>query len=136
MYVLTTRQAVKLLFGDQIYDPDFDPTQAQFRSGADVCEALASHFHLDSEEIANTVQRITHVEVRIENGYEDGHESSEVVLVPAPQGQDLDEWWDEHVYPFTGDGHGLENPNLNSVAEATIITADDLTLVGLTHEWS
>lgn len=42
---LDAETAACILFGsDVIDDYEFDPSQEQFRSGADVCEALASHF--------------------------------------------------------------------------------------------
>ena len=57
-----------------------------------------------NEMLANT-RRYT-VVVKIENDYEDGHHSESIHALPAPSG-DLDEWWEEVVYPNTGDGHGV-----------------------------
>ena len=48
-----------------------------------------------------------YVVVKIENDYEDGHHSESTHSLPAPSG-DLDEWWEEVVYPNTGDGHGID----------------------------
>jgi hypothetical protein len=41
---LTAREAAEILFGEQFFEDDFDPTEAQFESGAGVCAALAEHF--------------------------------------------------------------------------------------------
>lgn len=42
---LSALDAVRILFGDdQLGDPGFDPSSAQFRSGADVAAGLASSF--------------------------------------------------------------------------------------------
>lgn len=42
---LDAEKAACILFGsDVIDDPEFDPADAQFASGADVCEWLAAHF--------------------------------------------------------------------------------------------
>jgi len=80
------------------------------------------------------------VTVKIENAYADGHESEREVEVMAPhlfRSQDpyhLNEWWEEVVWPKTGDGHGIDAV-LGSCYVATIITADDPNLVGATYEW-
>lgn len=73
------------------------------------------------------------VTVKIENVYEDGHESTREVLL-APPGDDLDAWWDEVVWPETGDGHGADE-DLGSCYTATILAADDPALVGQSFEW-
>jgi hypothetical protein len=78
------------------------------------------------------------VTVRVENTYEDGHESATVVEVPAPTSLDeetIEDWWETEVFPHTGDGHGADNPKLGSWYEATITRADEPTLVGKTMEW-
>lgn len=73
----------------------------------------------------------TTVIVRIENAYEDGYRSESDVELPAPDA-DLEQWWDEVVWPLTGDpGHGL---NLNACYTATIIAAEP-DLIGLSMEW-
>lgn len=42
---LSALDAARILFGDdQLGDPGFDPSSAQFVSGADVCERLAARF--------------------------------------------------------------------------------------------
>lgn len=77
------------------------------------------------------------VSVLIENTYSDDHRSVETVTVPAPDpaAPDLEDWWEEAVFPHTGDGHGIGRPDLGSHHTATITEAEDATLVGLDHEW-
>jgi len=71
--------------------------------------------------------------VRIENAYSDGHESEAEVSVAAPHG-DIEEWWQDEVFPHTGDGHGVDG--LGSYYKATIIRADKKELVGQSMEWA
>jgi hypothetical protein len=72
------------------------------------------------------------VTVRIENWYSDGHESkSDVVLDYG--GEPLDDFWQDVVFPHTGDGHGIDG--LGSCYTATIIAADDPQLLGENTEW-
>lgn len=68
--------------------------------------------------------------VRIENDYEDGYRSERDVELPAPTA-DVEAWFDDVVWPLTGDGHGA---NLNACYTATIIAAD-AALLGLSMEW-
>lgn len=82
------------------------------------------------------------VTLRIENTYEDGHESSFEVDVAEPEdvddgegGDQMKAWWEDVVFPHTGDGHGEEHSNLGVLYEATITRADDTSLCGLTMEW-
>lgn len=78
------------------------------------------------------------ITVKITNDYSDGHHSErEVVVRRAPRDleeQTMDEWWQEFVFPHTGDGHGADS-NLGSCYTATITAAHDARLVGETHEW-
>lgn len=75
------------------------------------------------------------VRVRIENVYDDGHESDRTVDLDEPD-DSLDDWWDEVVFPETGDGHGI-GKDLGSWYGATIVEAQGRPeLVGLTYEWS
>lgn len=76
------------------------------------------------------------IEVRIENTYEDGHESTHIVHLPAPEG-DLDSWWEDVVLEQTGDGHGIDN-DLGYCYEATVVgTPKDFEhLLGESREWS
>lgn len=73
------------------------------------------------------------VTVRIENTYSDGHSSTEHVTLPAPNEADLDEFWEDEVFEYTGDGHGIDS-SLGSYYEATI-TAGPEHLVGKTYSW-
>jgi len=76
------------------------------------------------------------VTVKIENTYEDGHESTLEVEVEAPEvPSDLEEWWEERVYEHTGDGHGAKYPQLGSWYTATIIRAEDAQLLGMSTDW-
>lgn len=45
--------AVRILFGDQILDPDFQADDASFASASDVCEALYDHFSLDDKTVTH-----------------------------------------------------------------------------------
>jgi hypothetical protein len=77
------------------------------------------------------------VTVRIHNAYEDGHESTHEVLLdpPATLADDVvAEWWEEAVWPETGDGHGIGG--LNACYTATVIAADEESLVGREREWA
>jgi len=74
------------------------------------------------------------VTVRIHNAYSDGHESTHEVEVAVPAGP-LEEWWEDEVWPETGDGHGADNEDLGTCYTATIILAEDLRLLGANHEW-
>lgn len=85
----------------------------------------------DVGESAENMERA--VVVRIENAYSDGHQSDREVPVDAPSGE-LEAWFEEKVFPLTGDGHGIGN-DLGSCYVATIVRADDASLVGATHEW-
>jgi hypothetical protein len=51
-HILTAEDAAHILFGEQIEEDGFDPGSAQFRSGADVCDALAMHFGFTHEDYA------------------------------------------------------------------------------------
>jgi hypothetical protein len=77
------------------------------------------------------------VTVKIENTYEDGHESVIEVEVenPEPEDDDLDDWWEDVVFPHTGDKHGAKHPKLGAFYEATVIRADDQRMVGHTRDW-
>lgn len=94
------------------------------------------------------------ITVKIENAYEDGHESTRdvEVLDPACAGHestsgpagvssycngtcDLETWWEEVVFAETGDGHGAANPKLGTFYTATVIRSDIRELVGQTREW-
>jgi hypothetical protein len=84
---------------------------------------------------------MSRVKVSIENVYYDGYEETRVVELAAPSAKhplpaDDDEWadddsyWEFVVWPETGVGRDGD-----ALYTATIIEADDPSLVGLTHEW-
>jgi hypothetical protein len=76
------------------------------------------------------------VTVRIENVYSCGRVSSSEEQVSAPTG-DLDRWWENVIYPLTGDGHPCGSGE-DAVYEATIVKSPDdrPELVGQSHEWA
>jgi len=79
---------------------------------------------------------VSRVTVRIENWYEDGHESKYEVLVDPPAALDedgLDAWWNDVVFKHTGDGHGING--MHSVYTATVLACDDPELLGESTEW-
>lgn len=69
--------------------------------------------------------------IRIENAYTDGHGSTSTVTVDDPEG-DMDEWWEETVWPHTGDGHNLSHPHTESHYQATILDGPH---IGAVKEW-
>jgi hypothetical protein len=74
------------------------------------------------------------VTVLLENTYSDGHHSERTVELEAPTG-DLDEWWEDIVFPETGDGHGID-ADCGSCYTATVLAAPaHPELVGLSEEW-
>jgi len=84
------------------------------------------------------------MKIRVENAYSDGHESTleyeiDDADVPAYGPAPTDGWghygeqmWD-HLWQFTGDGHG-EDADLGWFYKVTILEAADPELVGLSHE--
>lgn len=78
------------------------------------------------------------VELRIENTYEDGHESIVTVRIPGPDDpndeDDVDAWWDDDVFTHTGDGYGAKHPKLGCFYEATVISGPSH-MVGTKREW-
>lgn len=93
---------------------------------------------LTDEQVVRVEAALGLMRVRIENTYEDGHESTRVVLISPPaapeDSDDVEDWWDTEVFDQTGDGHGAEHPKLGSFHEATVISGPD-PLVGKTYEW-
>lgn len=87
-----------------------------------------------------TYEPAPQVTVKIENAYSDEHTSTREVSLPAPPRHAvypedvLDKWFEDVVYPETGDGHGIDS-DLGSCYTATIIAAEDTLLVGLSREW-
>lgn len=73
--------------------------------------------------------------VSLESAYSDGHRSKREVLLPAPAGdQSLDDWFEEVVFPETGDGHGADN-RLGSCLTATVTACDVEAHLGAEREW-
>lgn len=81
------------------------------------------------------------MKIRIENAYEDGHESTSIEEIPEFTGDpdDTDEFGDNalegHLHPYTGDGHGIGN-NLGFCYTITILQAENPALVGHVEEWA
>lgn len=84
------------------------------------------------------------VTVKIENAYSDGHESKHEVVLDAPDDLGafgemfyprLEQWFQDVVWPETGDGHGANN-DLGSCFTATILAADSPLLLGRGYEWT
>lgn len=76
--------------------------------------------------------------VEIENSYTDGHESTSqhrlAAPTDAPGSEELDEWWEDKVFPLTGDGHGANNPRLDALHTATIIEGP-ASLLEESYDW-
>jgi hypothetical protein len=75
------------------------------------------------------------VTVHIENVYEDGHSSERDVELTTPS--PINEgWWEDAVWPETGDGHVSEDAAAQgSYYTATIIRSDNPELLGQSREW-
>lgn len=73
--------------------------------------------------------------VEIENSYSDGDESTKQVRVAAPENPDdedsLDDWWNDVVFPHTGDGH---SKTMSASHEAKVLEGPEA-LVGATYGW-
>ena len=73
--------------------------------------------------------------VMIENTYAD-RSNTETVTVESPNPvapfttDDLEDWWEDKVFPHTGDGGGGY-----AVYTATVMSSDVPGLVGLTWSW-
>jgi len=61
-------------------------------------------------------------QVKIENDYSDGSHSERVVDIEAPlapsSDEDIIDWFEEHVWPLTGDGSG---EHMSACYTATIV---------------
>lgn len=73
------------------------------------------------------------MKIKITNTYA-GRVSTTVVEIEEAGRDDIDDpnWWDEEVWPHTGDGHGQSE---SAWYDAEIIEAADESLVGQTYEW-
>ena len=56
--VLERDQAAVFLFGDRMYEADFDPANDSFRSGADVCQSLAEYFEFTVDELRSIAREL------------------------------------------------------------------------------
>jgi hypothetical protein len=72
------------------------------------------------------------ITVRIENAYSDGHGSTREVELPEPT-LDWASWWEDVVWPETGDGHAIGDPHVGSCYTATIIGGE---FDGKSHAWN
>lgn len=83
--------------------------------------------------------RTIHLTIRVENAYEDGHESTQDHAVTlstsaATTIDDLDAMWDL-LWEYTGDGHGADDPDLGWCHTITITASPDWPeLVGMSYE--
>ncbi len=76
------------------------------------------------------------VTVKIENDYSDGHHSESEVELETPSFTYLEDWWQDVVFEYTGDGHGNgDNGKLGSCYTATIIKTDDPVFLDESFEW-
>jgi len=84
------------------------------------------------------------MKIRIDNWYSNGHESTQIIevagseptlaeLTESPDPRE-DDWWQDNVFDFTGDGTGLDS-DLEFYYTATIIEAKNADLIGQEHEW-
>lgn len=76
------------------------------------------------------------VQVEIENTYEDGHSSTRTIWIEGPEeGVDVDDWFTDVVFEYTGDEHGIGRPDLGSCYTAEVVNAFDPALIGKEYEW-
>lgn len=79
------------------------------------------------------------MKIKVENTYSDGHESTieyiidDAIVDDAIDDEDLD-FFDELLYTFTGDGHGVDK-DLGYYGTVTVIESIWPELVGYTREW-
>ena len=75
------------------------------------------------------------VTVELSNTYADGHTSTRLITLPAPHDDipqgDIEQWWEDVVWPETGDGHQGD-----AHYSARIVRADhEPGLLTLSREW-
>lgn len=78
------------------------------------------------------------VRVRHEGAYTNAHSYSRIIEYDlddyaAVTDQDFNEWWDEFLFQDTGDN--VTQPGIGSWYRATIVEAEDPTLVDQQWEW-
>ncbi|MDD4865658.1 MAG: hypothetical protein PHQ28_00520 [Mycobacterium sp.] len=75
------------------------------------------------------------MKIRVENTYSDGHESVELHDIPDYTGDPDDtELFEEHLRPYTGDGHGIGR-KVYALYTVTVLEASNPALVGRTEEY-
>ena len=77
------------------------------------------------------------ITVKIENTYTGGTVKTEwsgEVPEPLLNDADMEQWWEDHIYPLTGTG---DSSGEYAIYEAKITKCDELPqLVGETYEWN
>lgn len=72
--------------------------------------------------------------VRIRGRYTSGHTYERLALL-SPAGRSLDDWWQDVVFPHTGDG--ITDAEIGSAHTATIVDAPGRDyLSGATYVWA
>ena len=74
------------------------------------------------------------VTVKITNDYSDGHHSESEELIEY-NGEPVEDWFEERVYGYTGDGHGIDS-SLGSCYTAEVLSSHVPELIGETYEWT
>lgn len=76
-----------------------------------------------------------HLTIKVENTYSDGHESEQTHAVELEQFRGEEDLW-EQLFDYTGDGHGADRPDLDSLYTVTVLACPEHSeLVGLSNEW-
>ena len=80
-----------------------------------------------------TVMTLT---ITVDNAYSDGHQSQQThqVVVELDGSGGLDGLW-EHLYEYTGDGHGVDDDHGYCHTVTIVDSPDRPGLVGLSNEW-
>lgn len=73
-------------------------------------------------------------QLRIENVYEGGQVVLTSASVETPAGHiDIDQWFDEHVFPHTG--VGTQYSHVKASYSVTVVASDRPDLVGRQYAW-
>lgn len=97
-----------------------------------ICEALAEYL---KERRPDAYKRqVYRCEVAITNVY-NGVEKVSYHLVPEPDGEPTDAWWEEHVWPLTGTGEAADRAAISSGYFGEIIQSHNSFINGSEHEW-